>query len=81
MVNIGARQHGRLHAENVAHADYDAGSIQSAVEAQLRHGRYPSSSIYYQPDTSRRIVDVLASMELYTQKQFHDQAAVASERT
>ena len=81
VVNIGARQQGRLHAENVAHADYDAGSIKRAVEAQLRRGRYPSSMIYYQPDTSTRIVDVLATMDLYTQKRFHENAAVASERT
>jgi UDP-hydrolysing UDP-N-acetyl-D-glucosamine 2-epimerase len=76
VVNIGGRQQGRLHADNVAHADYEAISIQRAIESQLRHGRYPSSTIYYQPETSQKIVDVLASVELYTQKRFHESAAV-----
>ena len=43
-----------------------------------RHGRYPSSTIYHQPETSQRIVDVLASTELYTQKRFHDHAVGAN---
>ena len=80
VVNIGARQQGRLHADNVTHADYDARSIQRAIEAQLRRGRYQSSTIYYQPDTSQRIVDVLASIELYTQKRFHENAVAATPR-
>jgi UDP-hydrolysing UDP-N-acetyl-D-glucosamine 2-epimerase len=81
VVNIGARQQGRLHAENVTHSEYDASAIRGAIEAQLRRGRYPSSTIYYQADTSQRIVDVLVSMDLYTQKRFHDNTAMASQRT
>jgi len=38
----------------------------------MHHGRYAPSQIYYQPDASQAIVDVLASVELYTQKRFHD---------
>lgn len=75
VVNIGGRQQGRLHAENVVHADYDAEDIRRAVTAQVAHGPYAPSLIYYQPDASQRIADVLARMELYTQKRFHDNAA------
>jgi GDP/UDP-N,N'-diacetylbacillosamine 2-epimerase (hydrolysing) len=74
-VNVGARQQGRLHAENVVHADYDAGAIASAVRAQVAHGRYAASDIYYRPDTSRQIVDILSTVDLYTQKRFHESAA------
>lgn len=72
VVNIGARQQGRLAGAHVTHVDYDAGTIQSAIRAQLAHGRYPSSDIYYRPDASQAIVDVLANAELYTQKRFFE---------
>ena len=72
VVNLGGRQQGRLSAGNVVHAGYDAGEIQRAVHAQVRHGRYAPSSIYYRPDASQTIVDVLARVELYTQKRFHE---------
>lgn len=72
VVNIGARQQGRLHGEHVTHTPYDADAIVNAVRAQLGHGAYASSHIYYKPDTSRTIVDLLAGAELYTQKRFCD---------
>ena len=81
VVNIGRRQQGRLNAENVVHVGYDADEICSAVGAQLRHGRYGSSPIYYRPEASQSIVDVLATAELYTQKRFHENAAEVSLRT
>jgi UDP-hydrolysing UDP-N-acetyl-D-glucosamine 2-epimerase len=72
VVNIGARQQGRLSAEHVVHVGYDGGEIERAIRAQLAHGRYAPSQIYYRPDASQAIVDVLASVELYTQKRFHE---------
>ncbi|MDP3900332.1 MAG: UDP-N-acetylglucosamine 2-epimerase [bacterium] len=72
VVNIGTRQHGRLRAENVIDADYDAKDIARAVKRQLRHGRYEPSKIYYQPGTSGKIAQTLAKAALYTQKCFVD---------
>lgn len=72
VVNIGARQQGRLAAEHVAQVGYDCDAIRHAVAAQLRHGRYAPSHIYYRPDASQAIVDVLAGVDLYTQKRFHE---------
>jgi UDP-N-acetylglucosamine 2-epimerase len=72
VVNIGGRQQGRLRAEHVTEAPYDSEAIRAAVLAQLQHGRYASSHIYYQPGSSQAIVDVLTGAELYTQKRFHD---------
>jgi UDP-hydrolysing UDP-N-acetyl-D-glucosamine 2-epimerase len=81
VVNTGVRQQGRLHAENVVHVGHDADEICRAVVAQVSHGRYPPSLIYYRPDASQAIVDVLASMPLYTQKRFHDNLVATGVRT
>jgi UDP-hydrolysing UDP-N-acetyl-D-glucosamine 2-epimerase len=72
VVNVGLRQQGRLSAEHVVHVGYDTDGIGAAIRAQLAHGRYAPSHIYYKPDASQAIVDVLASAELYTQKRFFD---------
>jgi UDP-hydrolysing UDP-N-acetyl-D-glucosamine 2-epimerase len=81
VVNMGGRQQGRLHADNVVHVDYDCDAICRAVVEQVSHGRYPASLIYYRRDASQTIVDVLAGMRLYTQKRFHDNLAVTAVRT
>jgi UDP-hydrolysing UDP-N-acetyl-D-glucosamine 2-epimerase len=74
VVDVGGRQEGRLRAANVAHAGYDIDAIRTAVQAQLGHGRYPSSHIYYRPGASQSMVDTLATIPLYTQKRFHENA-------
>jgi len=76
VVNIGVRQQGRLNGEHVIHTGYDAGEIAGAVRRQLRRGRYEPSNIYYKPGASQTIVDLLAGIELYTQKRFFDAAHV-----
>jgi GDP/UDP-N,N'-diacetylbacillosamine 2-epimerase (hydrolysing) len=80
VVDLGGRQYGRLAADNVVHAGYDANAIRAAVERQLRHGRYPASQIYYRPDASQQITDRLAAVELYTQKRFFDVATTGLAR-
>lgn len=75
VVNIGGRQQGRLSAEHVRHVPYDTHAILAAIEAQLAHGRYAPSTIYHRPDTSDRMLDVLATVDLYTQKRFFEPAA------
>jgi UDP-hydrolysing UDP-N-acetyl-D-glucosamine 2-epimerase len=78
VVNIGGRQQGRLHAGNVTHAGYDADEILAAVRRQIAHGPYAASNIYFRAGASRMIVDILAGIELYTQKRFCDNAEVPS---
>jgi UDP-hydrolysing UDP-N-acetyl-D-glucosamine 2-epimerase len=72
VVDIGGRQQGRLRGEHVVHAPYDEGAIANAIRAQVRHGVYPASQVYYKPEASQTIVDLLAGIELYTQKRFCD---------
>ncbi len=73
VVNVGDRQHGRLSGEHVTHVGYDAADIAAAIAAQLAHGRYQPSAIYHRENASDTIVDLLATIPLYTQKRFHDQ--------
>ncbi|HEX8031829.1 MAG TPA: UDP-N-acetylglucosamine 2-epimerase [Vicinamibacterales bacterium] len=72
VVNIGARQQGRLTAEHVTHVGYDAAEIAAGIAAQLAHGRYAPSHIYFKENTSAAMVELLAKTTLYTQKRFHD---------
>jgi hypothetical protein len=53
---------------DVAH--FEKNAIQRAVKKQLAHGPYPSSEVYYKPNTSERIVEILNSAPLYVQKKF-----------
>lgn len=73
VVNIGARQQGRLSAEHVTHVGYDAADLGAAIAAQLAHGPYPSSAIYFKPNASDTMVELLAATPLYTQKKFYEQ--------
>jgi UDP-hydrolysing UDP-N-acetyl-D-glucosamine 2-epimerase len=76
VVDVGARQQGRLHAEHVTHAGYDVADIRDAIDRQVRHGRYPPSEIYFKREASQQVVDRLADVPLYTQKRFFEPAAV-----
>ncbi|MFH1662277.1 MAG: UDP-N-acetylglucosamine 2-epimerase [Candidatus Falkowbacteria bacterium] len=72
VINIGTRQDGRMRAENIVDVDYNSEKIEKAILRQLGHGKYMQSNIYYQDDTAKKIVDILAKINLYTQKRFCD---------
>ena len=78
VVNVGARQQGRLTADHVMNVPYEPAAIRQAITAQLAHGRYATSTIYFRPDTSDRMLDVLAHADLYTQKRFFEPALQSS---
>lgn len=67
-VNVGTRQHGREHAENVVHAPYDAAIIEAQAKAQLAHGRYRRSDMFGKGDAGLRIAEHLATASLKIQK-------------
>jgi UDP-hydrolysing UDP-N-acetyl-D-glucosamine 2-epimerase len=79
VVNIGARQQGRLAGDHVVHVGYDTDEIRAAIVRQMAAGRAAPSTLYYRPDTSRQIVDVLAGIDLYTQKRFHEPVVTGTE--
>lgn len=71
-INVGTRQNRRLRGQNVIDVGYDVKEIKQAVEFQLQHGKYESSSVYYQEGVSKKIADILATAPLYIQKSFYE---------
>lgn len=71
VVNIGTRQKNRLRASNVVDSDYKTTEIIEAVKKQIKVGRYPPSKIYFANNTSQKIAEKLATVDLYLQKVFH----------
>ena len=69
VVNVGNRQAGRDRASNVTDAPHDRRAIQSAVEAQLRHGRYARSALYGDGRAGERAAALLAGPALPVAKQ------------
>lgn len=72
VVNIGTRQQGRLRGPNVRDVGYGRKEITDAVTSQIAHGTYERSNLYFKPDTSKKIMDVLTKIPMQTQKQFYD---------
>ncbi|TSC67335.1 MAG: UDP-N-acetylglucosamine 2-epimerase [Parcubacteria group bacterium Gr01-1014_66] len=70
VVNIGTRQHHRLRGQNVVDVGYDRETIAVAIQKQLTHGAYPSSTIYYTGATSNKIAEILIKAPLAIQKEF-----------
>lgn len=69
-VNIGTRQFNRLRGANVLDVVCNGAAIKKAIQKQFAHGLYPSSHIYYQPNTSKKIAEILSRVRLYSQKKF-----------
>lgn len=72
VVNIGSRQQGRLRGAHIMDAACDRTAITSAIKRQIVHGHYPQSDLYYKPDSSKKIVEILKTAPLYSQKKFYD---------
>ena len=70
-VNIGTRQGGREHAENVVHAGHDSTEIEKAIRHQLKNGRYSRSTLFGDGKAGDRIVEILATSEFVIQKRLH----------
>ncbi len=67
VVDVGPRQQGREHGENVVHVPWRKGAIDRAVAAVWSEGRpvrFPRRNVYGGRGTGRRIADVLAGMRL-----------------
>lgn len=70
VVNVGSRQAGRLRAANVLDVSHNEAKIKKAIHDQLNHGRYSSSGLYSVNNTSKKIAEVIATIDLYVQKKF-----------
>lgn len=72
VVNVGSRQRGRLHGNNVLHVPYAKNAIARAIQKQLKQKKYSPSHIYKGENTAQSIAKTLAKVKLYTQKSFSD---------
>ncbi|MGZ0247932.1 MAG: UDP-N-acetylglucosamine 2-epimerase, partial [Alphaproteobacteria bacterium] len=68
-VNVGTRQTGREHAENVRHAVYESEAIERTTREQIEHGRYGCSEMFGDGQAGVRIANHLAQNEIVIQKQ------------
>lgn len=67
-VDIGDRQQGRERGPNTLAVGYDAAAIREAVQRQIEHGPYPSSTLYGDGRAGMRIAEVLATAPLTIEK-------------
>ena len=67
VVDVGPRQRGREHGENVAHVPWSRRAIEAAIRGVWNGGRpvrFPRRNLYGGRDTGRRIAAVLARLPL-----------------
>ena len=67
-VNIGSRQQGREHGENVIHVPHDAKRIEDAIRTQLDRGRFEPSHMFGDGTAGKRIADILVDVDVSIQK-------------
>lgn len=72
VVNIGSRQNNRLRAGNVIDVEENSTQLRKAIKKQIKNGHYKSSHLYSANNTSKNIAETLATINLYTQKNFID---------
>ena len=70
-VNIGTRQCGREHGENVLFVDHVSEDIEKAIRKQISSRCYPRSNLYGEGNTGKKIADILATSEIKIQKRLH----------
>jgi UDP-hydrolysing UDP-N-acetyl-D-glucosamine 2-epimerase len=68
VVNIGSRQNRRLRGKNVIDVDYCHKKIISAINLQIKKGRYKSESIYGDGKSGKRIAKLLSEVPLINHK-------------
>jgi UDP-N-acetylglucosamine 2-epimerase len=71
-VNVGTRQSGREHGDNVLFADNSIDSIRNAINIQLEHGKYSENRLYGDGNAGTEIAEILAKLpKLSTQKRLN----------
>lgn len=63
VVNVGSRQNLRERNVNVIDVPARAGEVRAALDAVLKHGRYPRSNLYGDGRSGGRIVELLATTD------------------
>jgi len=63
-VNIGTRQNGREHGDNVVDVGYDIVEITNAILSQVKHGKYQPNYMYGDGHAGEQIADILSTCKL-----------------
>jgi GDP/UDP-N,N'-diacetylbacillosamine 2-epimerase (hydrolysing) len=63
VIDLGSRQQGRVTSPNVSHVPFDEVEIRQAFHA-LKGRTYSGENVYFQPNPSERIMEVLKSTKL-----------------
>ena len=61
-VNIGTRQNKRQRAKNVIDTEFDSAKIVSSIKKQLKNGKYKSSNLYGNGNSSEKILNILKNI-------------------
>jgi len=67
-VIVGNRQLDREHGKNVLYCQYSRSEIQSLIDIQIRHGKYPKETIFGVGDSGKKIADFLLKEDLNINK-------------
>jgi len=71
-VNVGTRQSGREHGNNVLFVENSKTSIENAINIQLSHGKYPKNELYGDGTAGSKIAEILSNLpKVSTQKQLY----------
>jgi hypothetical protein len=62
VVDIGSRQFGRERGANVRRVSYSGAEVYDAIERQVAHGPYPSSSLYGTGNSGQQIAEILSQV-------------------
>ena len=72
VVNIGTRQSGREHGQNVIHAGYSRKEISEAIQRHTEHGPYQPEYLYGEGNAGVEIANILATIPFpEVQKKLH----------
>jgi len=70
-VNIGTRQKGRLKDKNVIDVPHKSEKIKDAIITQIKNGKYTKSRLYFKPNTSTQIANILSKSKTKVQKRLN----------
>lgn len=62
-VNVGNRQDGREHGENIIYSPHDSLAIQAAIASQVKHGKYQPSNLFGDGTAGKKMANILATRE------------------
>ena len=68
VINVGTRQHLRMHADNVMNVPYDATAIFDGITQQIAHGRYERDTLYGDGHAGPKMAEILSQVSPSIQK-------------